>query len=221
MKINIKNIHLFKDISEDELKKLSSKVNMSIDSFKKGEYIINAGDIVKRVALLIKGEVSIEYYDLWGNKLLLSSLKSGEIFSESYACLHEVPCMVDVVSIEDSEVLFIDIKDLFKSSEYDHISLKLIKNLLEISSKKNVNLSRRIFQNSSKTIRGRVINYLSFEATINHSLEFKIKYNREELSDYLDVDRSALSSELSKMKKDGLIDYRKNYFKILDAKILH
>jgi CRP-like cAMP-binding protein len=94
---------------------------------------------------------------------------------------------------------------------------KLIRNLLSIASQKNLNLSRRIFHTSSKSIRGRLLSYLSFQATKHGSLEFEIPFNRQQLADYLSVDRSAMSNELSKMQRDGLLKVERNRFILQDT----
>ncbi|MCR5607032.1 MAG: helix-turn-helix domain-containing protein, partial [Treponema sp.] len=122
--------------------------------------------------------------------------------------LSNEPLMVDVVAVEESTVLFINMKKLISSKYKSHI----VMNLLKVSAKKNLNLSRRIFHTSSKNIRGRILSYLSYQSLINNSKEFEIPFNRQQLADYLNVDRSALSAELSKMQKDGFLDFHKNHF---------
>ena len=92
----------------------------------------------------------------------------------------------------------------------------LVQNLLAISAQKNLNLSRRIFHTSSKTIRGRLLSYLSYQAMEREKEEFDIPYNRQQLADYLNVDRSAMSNELGKMQKDRLIEVDRKHFRILD-----
>ena len=122
--------------------------------------------------------------------------------------------------MSDCEVLFLDVRKILKvcpnACEFHQ---NLVKNLLAISAQKNLNLSRRIFHTSSKTIRGRLLSYLSYQAMECGKNEFDIPYNRQQLADYLGVDRSAMSNELGKMQKDGLIEVKRNHFRILDVDV--
>ena len=121
--------------------------------------------------------------------------------------------MVNVTASEKTEVLFLNIGRLLQtcSNACSHHS-KLIRNLLAASAQKNLSLSRRIFHTSAKSIRGRLLSYLSYQALRQDSHCFEIPFNRQQLADYLSVDRSALSNELSKMQKEGILTVRKNRF---------
>ena len=151
---------------------------------------------------MLKGNALIENDDIWGNRSVLDYVKEGQIFAETYACALDEKLMVNVIAMSDCEVLF---------------HQNLVQNLLAISAQKNLNLSRRIFHTSSKTIRGRLLSYLSYQAMEREKEEFDIPYNRQQLADYLGVDRSAMSNELGKMQKDGLIEVKRNHFRILDV----
>ena len=125
--------------------------------------------------------------------------------------------MVDVIAMEEAEILFLNVPELFRLSaagkgEYSH----LIHNMTIISARKNLLLSRRILHTSSKKIRDRLLSYLSYQAGLQKSRYIDIPLNRQQLADYLSLDRSALSKELGKMKKEGLLDYHKNSFVLKD-----
>ena len=120
--------------------------------------------------------------------------------------------MVDVAAVQDTEVLFLDM-GLLLSGEGPHHGI-LLRNLLTITARKNLALSRRIFYTSSKTIRGRLLSYLSDQAVLQNSPSFSIPFDRQQLADYLGVDRSALSNELGKMRRDGLLSARKSHFRL-------
>ena len=124
--------------------------------------------------------------------------------------------MVNVVAAESTKVLFLDMRKALQicSHACAHHN-KLIRNLLSISAQKNLNLSRKIFHTSPKSIRGRLLSYLSYQAVRSGSQSFVIPFNRQQLADYLNVDRSALSNELSKMQRDGLLHVEKNHFDLL------
>ena len=169
----------------------------------------------QEIGIVLEGRVQIESNDFWGNKTILDSLGEGKVFAETYA-LTKVPLMVDVVATQDSKILLLQIDNLGLGK--NSFSQIITKNILGISMKKNLHLSQRIFHTSSKTIRGRLLSYLSSQVPAKApAAEFDIPFDRQQLADYLEVDRSALSAELSKMKADGLIDYWKNHFKLLSG----
>ena len=181
--------------------------------YEKGEIIFHAGDVIHSIGLVLTGRVQIENDDLWGNKSVLESVGPGFAFAESYACLPGEPLMVSAIAAEPSRILFLDTGRVLTAypSACSHHS-RLVQNLLYISSQKNLNLSRRIFHTSSKSIRSRLLSYLSFQAAKAGSQDFYIPFNRQQLADYLSIDRSAMSAELSKMRKEGILETDKNHF---------
>jgi len=204
---------LFRGAAPEEIPEILEHLDHRLRSFKKNMTIYNAGDIIDSLGIVLRGSVSVENDDVWGNKSVLSVFGPGEIFAETYAAVKDQPSMVSVYAREDSEILFINVRKMLASptEEFAHTSL-IVRNLLAISLRKNLALSRRIFNTSSKSIRGRLLSFLSFESAQNHSTDFYISYDRQQLADFLSVDRSALSKELGKMKEEGLIDFKKNHF---------
>lgn len=192
-----------------------SHLCLPIRTYEKGEYIYRVGDSVRNIGIVVSGSVCIENVDIVGNKSVLAVAQSGEIFAEAYACVENQPILVDVVAAERCEILFLCVKRLFDGKTNCTCKDKIIKNLVMISSSKNIRLSRRIFHTSSKTVRGRVMSYLSQQAAVQDSKSITVPFNRQQMADYLSLDRSALSKELGKMKRDGIIDYYKNSFKLL------
>lgn len=188
--------------------------------YKKGQYIFCSGDRIKAVGVVLSGSVNIENDDLWGNKTIWGHVGTGEIFAESYACTPEEPMLVSVVADEDTEVMYLDVHRILTtcSSACAHHQ-KIIQNLLFLLARKNQNLSRRILHTSSKSIRGRVVAYLSDQIVGTESNEVEIPFNRQQMADYLNVDRSALSGELSKMQRDEIIKVKKNKFTLLKQSI--
>ena len=204
---------LFSGINETDIPNVLEFLSASERDFIKGESIFHSGSVINHIGIVLEGRVQIESNDFWGNKTILDSLSPGKVFAETYA-LTKVPLMVDVVATQDSKILLLQIDNLGLGK--NSFSQIVTKNLLAISMKKNLHLSQRIFHTSSKTIRGRLLSYLSSQVPRGTpNAEFDIPYDRQQLADYLEVDRSALSAELSKMKADGLIDYWKNHFKLL------
>ena len=158
----------------------------------------------------------MEHDDLWGNRTLLGKAVAGELFAEAYACTENEPLMISVMAVEDTTVLMMDLsKVLHTCSRNCPQHQQISENLLRILAGKNLALSRRILHTSSKSIRGRVLSYLSFLSAKQGKKIITVPFNRQQMADYLGVDRSALSGELSKMQKDGLLEYHKESFKLL------
>ena len=207
---------LFRGTSPEEVRTMLDCLSAENKQFQRGSVIYHAGDVIHSIGLVLSGSVSIENDDVWGNKSILDKVGPGHVFAETYACVPGEPLMISVVAAEPAEILFLDMSRVLHicSNACDFHS-KLIRNLLAISSQKNLNLSRRIFHTSSKSIRGRLLSYLSFQATQRGSRDFEIPFNRQQLADYLSVDRSAMSNELSKMQRDGLLRLERNHFSLI------
>lgn len=187
----------------------------TVDGRVKDEYIYNVGEIVTDACLILSGSVQIENVDVVGNKSILGVVRQGDIFAESYACIPNQPILVDVKTCEATEILFINVPALFVESNSCGHGAKLIQNLLRVSSRKNINLSMRIFHSASKTIRGRLISYFSEQVSVQGTNNIKIPLDRQQLADYLGVERTALSKELGKMRDDGLLTFHKNEFHVV------
>jgi len=214
----LSNTVLFHGITPPEVKEMLLCLRAETKSYRRGEVILRAGDTVSSVGLVLSGSVSVENDDVWGNKSILDRVQPGQVFAETYACVPGAPLMISAVAAENAEILFLDMsRVLYPCSNACGFHNKLVRNLLSIASQKNLNLSRRIFHTSSKSIRGRLLSYLSFQSLQQGSREFDIPFNRQQLADYLSVDRSALSNELSKMQRDGLIRVDRNHFRLLSV----
>jgi CRP-like cAMP-binding protein len=150
---------------------------------------------------------------MWGNRTILNLVGKGQFFAESYALLPDVPMLVDVCAAEDCSIIFLSMKSLANLS--DTVRARLLTNLLTITTRKNLHLSNRSFHTAPRQVRGRIMAYLNTVSVQKHSREFDIPFDRQQLADYLNVERSVLSNELSKMQRDGLIRCRKNHFEII------
>ena len=209
---------LFCGMSPDEIKSMMNCLQAVTKTYPRGAVIYHEGDAIHSVGMILSGSVSIENDDIWGNKSILDRAVPGQIFAENYACLPNELLMVNVVAAEPTEVLFLNINKMFTvCSNTCMFHSRLVRNMLSISAQKSLNLSRRIMHTSSKSIRGRLLSYLSFQATQHGSLEFEIPFNRQQLADYLSVDRSAMSNELSKMQRSGLLTVERNRFILKDT----
>jgi len=164
---------------------------------------------------VLTGSVTIESDDIFGNRSVLDKVGPGQVFAETYACVPNEPMLVNVAAAENCTVLFLKTAQILSPCAVNcrHHG-KLIENLLLVSAQKNLSLSRRIFHTAPKTIRGRLISYLSFQAIRENSDSFTIPFNRQQLADYLSVDRSALSKEMGKMRDEGILNFSKNHFEL-------
>ena len=207
---------LFKNIPPQEIELRMHCLGGVVRSFPKGSYIHYAGDIVHTVSMVLKGQVIIENDDLWGNRNLLGTMGPGELFAEAYACAENEPLLINVQAVTDTTVLMMDLRKVFHTCSRSCPQHQQISdNLLHILAQKNLALARRILHTSSKSIRGRVLSYLSFLAAQQKRKIITVPFNRQQMADYLSVDRSALSNELSKMQKEGILEYHKESFKLL------
>ena len=185
-------------------------------AYRKGETIFRAGEQISAAGLVLRGSVTVESDDFWGNRSILSRAVPGEIFGEAYACLTEQPLLVSVVAAANCEVLFLDMARVLRvcSNACAHHG-RIVQNLLALCAEKNLQLSQRMLHTAPKTIRARLLSCFHEMSQRAGSSHFSLPYDRQALADYLNVDRSAMCAELSKMKADGLIDYTKNTVTLL------
>lgn len=209
---------LFQGTDAAETERMLKCLGAEKRHFDKEETVLHMGDTVTSLGVVISGSVIIENDDVWGNRTILDHVGQGGIFAETYACVPGEKLMVSVVAAEQTDILFLNVARILRTCPDSCGShSRLIRNLLAVSARKNLNLSRKIFHTSSKTIRGRLLSYLSWQALQCGGAEFDIPYNRQQLADYLGVDRSALSNELGRMQKDGLIRVKRNHFVLSDG----
>lgn len=206
---------VFKSIESGEYEEMAACGSFRTAEFQKDSVILHAGRRTDELGILLSGKILIENIDIWGNRMILHSISPGQSFAETYAFCR-VPLMVDVIASEDCRVLFVSLKALL--SPYNRNRgwyVKILYNLLSLSSEKNLAWSSRMFCISSKSIRARVMNYLSSEARRCQSTEITIPFSRQQMADYLNVERTALSKELGKMQKEGILSFSGNRFRLL------
>ena len=204
---------LFVGSAPDEIEAMLECLGARERTFKMGARIHRMGDVVNTVGLVLEGLVRIESVDVWGNVSVLGTAEAGDMFGEAYAAVPDEPLMVDVVAAKDSVVLFLNLSKVLITCprQCPHHS-RTSMNMTAIIARRSLALSRRILHVAPKTIRGKVLAYLSDMAERTGRREFDIPFDRQQLADYLGVDRSALSAELSRMQKAGLIETRRSHF---------
>ena len=208
---------LFQGTSPEETKHMLSCLKATPQSFTKGSTIWQVGDQVKMMGLVLNGSVHIESIDMMGNKSILNRIAPGQVFGETYACIPGEKLLIGVTAAEDCQILFLEVGKIFRTCpDTCPCHEKLIHNMLMVMAKKNLELSRRSLHTAPKSIRGRLLSYFSQEMVQQGSSRFTIPFNRQELADYLGVDRSALSNELGKMRKEGIIEVNRNQIHYLE-----
>ncbi len=205
-------MEIFKGLSDSEIEEVLGCLDAEDKYYEKNETIFEIGDRTESFGIVKSGSVVIERDDIWGNRSILGLADEGDIFAESYALQKDTALLVRARAREKTEVIFLNVRKLLSCGS--QTADMVINNLLILSSGKNLMLSRRIIYTSEKTIRSRLLAYLSDKSREAASLEFDIPFDRQMLSDYLNVDRSALSAELSKLQRDGFLSTRKNHFKL-------
>ena len=207
---------LFQGITEQEVIALLPCLRAREKKYKKGAVIFHAGTATSEIGIVEEGSVHIVVNFYWGNSNIFGHIGRGEIFAENYAAIPGKELLCDVVAAENAKVILLDLRCLLSSCEKNCMfHNRLIQNLVRISAMKSLNLSSRMMHTAPKSIRERLLSYLSEQAAEHGNPHFMIPFSRQQLADYLSVDRSALSNELSRMQKDGLIAFKKNEFTLL------
>lgn len=207
---------LFAGVAEAELGGMLSCLNARLRRYKKGEYVLREGARLQQIAVLVSGELHIQQDDYWGNRVIISLVAAGEMFGESYIAPESDVFHNDVIAVEDSAVVFFDVRRMLTvCSSACRFHTAVVQNLLFAISEKNRRLVQKLGHISKRTTREKLISYLSAEAKRQGSGEITVPFNRQQLADFLAVDRSAMSSELGRMRDEGLLTFHKNRFTLL------
>lgn len=212
----LKRTKLFSGVGEEDISSLLSCLGARKKEYKKGEYILREGGHISDIFILVEGKIHIRKDDYWGNRSILSVISVGEMFGEGYAAPESGALLNDVVAVEDSSVIFFDVKRILTTcSSACRFHNMIVQNMFFAISDKNRKLVQKLGHMSGRTTRTKLISYLSEEAKRQGSSAFTVPFNRQQLADYLCVDRSAMSNELCKMRDEGMIKFEKSRFELL------
>lgn len=204
---------IFRNLSDDEIVGMLPCLNAKEQHFKKNEVIYRPGDQVRKIGLVVSGAVRIEKIDYWGNRKIISVIEPGQIFGEAYAGMKTIPMEMEVLAAMPAVILFMEVgKILTTCGNSCEFHAKMIRNMVYVLAERNYKLTQKMDHLTQKTTREKLLSYFSEQALESGTSDFEIPLDRQQLADYLSVDRSAMSTELGKMKRDGLIEYRKNHF---------
>lgn len=212
----LKRTKLFSGVGEEDMEAMLSCLGARLQKYKKGEYVFRQGEYLNSITVLIEGKLHIQKDDFWGNRTILNMIEVGEMFGEAYVAPNSGAILNDVVAIEDSTIILFDVNRILTvcPSACKFHSLT-IRNLFFAISEKNRKLVQKLGHMSKRTTREKLISYLSEEANRKNSSVFEIPFNRQQLADFLSVDRSAMSNELCKMRDEGLLRFEKNKFELI------
>ena len=204
---------LFRGLNTEEIRQILTCLGSHETSFSKDAVIFRGGDTVTEVGLILEGSVNVIAYHYWGGSSIFGHAEKGRLFGEAYAAIPGKELLCDVKAAEDSRILFMNMDRLLTTCTKNcGPHQRIIRNLLQISASNTLAQITRMMHTAPRTIRERLLSYLSEQAALNGSPSFTIPFSRRQLADYLGVDRSALSNELSKMRKENLLSFRKNEF---------
>lgn len=208
-------VRLFEGMEPAERSAVLDCLGARVRTLAKDDRALAAGDRPDQVGILLEGSLRVVREDAEGGRMLIAPLLPGELFAEALCCAGVRESPVSVVADSEATVMLIVFSRMLRTcSQACGHHRKLVENMLRVIAAKSLELQGRIELLSGKTIRTRLMRYLSAVAA-RQGRDFSIPFNREELADYLAVDRSALSRELARLKGEGVIDYWKNRFKLL------
>ena len=204
---------LFFGISAEEASAMLSCLQAEKKDFPKEAFLLHAGDTAESIGLILSGSILVIQEDIWGNRNILSKAGPGQTFAAAYACAPGSVLNVNVFAETPVTALFLNVKRILNvcPSACTHHS-RIIRNLLSDLAEKNLRFSEKLTHMSQRTTRDKLMSYLSAEAQRLGTYEFDIPFSRQQLADYLGVERSGLSLELGKMRSEELLDFHKNHF---------
>ena len=211
----IRSTSLFEGIEESEIEALLNSAGSGIKKYGRDEYIRHAQDPADFIGIVLEGSIRIQQYDFYGNRNITSDFGRGSLFAEAFACSGAEKLPVDIVSCAPSVILFLDRSILSPCESCCSYHHRLIGNLLRIVAGKNMVLTQKLRYISHRTTGEKLMSFLDDQAKLHHSPEFDIPFDRQALADYLGVERSAMSAEISKLVKEGYIKTKRSHFILL------
>lgn len=211
----LRNSPFFQGMTEEEILSVLHCVNATVLRKKKDEYIFRAGDSTESMGLVLRGCVMSLQEDLWGHRNIMHRIGAGEYFAEPFAATPGSVLNVNVVADEDSEIMLLNMGRLLQTcpSACAHHN-RLIRNLVSVMARRVMDMNEKITHMAKRSTREKLLSYLSSESMRQGKLKFTIPYDRQQLADYLCVERAAMSVELSKLQKEGFLKTNRNQFEL-------
>lgn len=211
----LKKSQLFSGVAEDEIEAMLDCLSAELRTYQKGSYVLHQGEYLHHITVLVAGSLLIQKDDFWGNRSIINKINVGEMFGEAYVAPGSEALLNDVIATEDSAIIFFDVhKILTTCSSACRFHAMVIQNLFYAISVKNRSLVQKLGHMSRRTTREKLLSYLSEQAKKQGTSSFEIPFNRQQLADFLSVDRSAMSNELCKLRDEGLLSFERNRFQL-------
>ena len=211
----LRNSPFFQGMTEEEIMSVLHCVNATVQQIKKDRYILRVGDRTESMGLVLRGAVLVLQEDLWGHRNIIYRIGPGEYFAEPFAATAGSVLNVSVVADEDSEIMMLNMERFLTTCPHAcaHHS-RMVRNLVSVMARRVLDLNDKLTHISKRSTREKLLSYLSAESMRQGKLAFTIPYDRQQLADYLSVERAAMSVELSKLQKEGLLKTNRNYFEL-------
>ncbi|MBR7142327.1 MAG: Crp/Fnr family transcriptional regulator [Clostridia bacterium] len=207
---------LFDGIESKQLSALLGCLQARVEEFDKKYTVMAEGTPAKYLGILLSGALQISRTDYGGNRSLLATVEPGELFAEAFACAEVRDLPVTVTADEPSRVMLINCRHILHTcSNSCAFHRQLILNLMKSLAEKNLRFHQRLEVTSQRSTREKLLTYLSLQAKTAGSSRFSIPLDRQELADYLEVERSGLSAEIGKLQREGVLISRKREFELL------
>ena len=211
----LKRSFLFSDIDDDKLLAMLHCLSVYLSHYKQGEFLFHSGDEITKIGLVLEGSIQLEREDLNGNRTILDKVVPGQSFGEALVCAGIKQIPTAVIARYDCTIMYMDYEKILQTcSNACSFHTHLIQNMITVLAKRNVKLNNKLNFLSKRSTREKLLTYLETQAIIQKQNPFTITFNRQELADYLCVERSAMCAELSKLQTEGLIKYKKNTFQL-------
>ena len=208
------DIPLFYGITEDELSRLEALLSPRIKKASAGEFLSYPEYVIEDIGVVLSGKVHMISEDFWGNQNIIAEFTENTLFGEAHSISRD-PMFFSLVAVKPSSLLILNTQKILDIKEHSHCGVqKLYHNLMTIIIRKKLNYMKKADILSRRSLREKISAFLSEQYRKEGASSFTIPYNRQQMADYLSTDRSALSKELSKMKKEGILDYKHNWFRL-------
>lgn len=207
---------LFFGVEKDDILPMLECLDGTLRICPKGSIVFAEGDRPTHLGVVLEGEVRITRTDYYGNRSIVAAVKASQVFGETFACAEVQSLPVDIMAAADSILLMIDVRRIISTCcNACTFHNRIIYNLMKQTAAKNLMFHRKLEITSKRTTRDKLMTYLLMTAKEQGSSSFTIPYDRQELADYLEVDRSGLSAEISKLRREGVLTAEKNRFTLL------
>ncbi|MBE6036645.1 MAG: Crp/Fnr family transcriptional regulator [Clostridiales bacterium] len=212
----LRNCALFHQIADADLPAMMACLGARTLSFRKKETIFEEGEPARYVGIVLAGKVQILQVDYFGNRSIMTTAGPSELFGESFACAGVEALPVTAMAAEDSRVLLVDcLRIMHSCGNACGFHQQMIYNLMRVVAMKNLQFHQKMEITGKRTTREKLLAYLMAQAKTAGSSRFRIPFDRQELADYLQVDRSGLSAEISRLRKEGVLKSERSTFELL------